>query len=65
MNIDQLIDSLIDEDWQSQIKKELKHIDAKDADQAIAALKQIMGNLTKHQIEFAKNVISQCGSTVD
>lgn len=59
MDIDSIIDSLIQEEWQEDIKKALKDVlpHAKSPEEALGALKQIIGELTPYQIDYAMGVI--------
>jgi len=61
MNIDELVDKIIQEEWQSQIKKELDNIlpHVKTADEAIGALEQVMGQLTDYQKSYVLELIDK------
>ncbi len=58
--IDEIVDSLINEEWQEQIQSELEDIlpHARNKEEALGALEQVMGELTDYQKEFAMVIIS-------
>ena len=61
MNIDELVDQLIQEEWQRDIEDALKDIlpHVSNSDEALGALEQVMGELTDYQKQFALELIDK------